>query len=152
MTNIIIECDTPSGEAYDEKFNLIMGSGDYPEAFFGGDISTGDQMEYGEEGIFIPLEDLIEEYAPNFTKLMDENPDLRKNITTPDGHIYAMPTVIDVPRDLTGPKLWINKKWIDEAGLDMPETVDDLYTILKAFKERDPDIIPVGSSELEDIK
>src|SRR5690625_3265484 len=40
MTNIHIDWDTPSGDAYDEKFNLIMGSGDYPEAFFGGDIST----------------------------------------------------------------------------------------------------------------
>lgn len=152
MTNIKIEWDTPSGEAYDEKFSLIMGSGDYPEAFFGGNISTGDQMEYGEEGILIPLEDLIEEYAPNFSRLLGDNPDLRKNITTPEGHIYALPTVIDVPRDLTGPKLWINKRWIDEAGLDMPETVDDLYAILKAFKDRDSNIIPVGSSELDDIK
>ncbi len=124
----------------------------YPEAFFGGNISTADQMKYGSEGVFLPLEDLIEKHAPNFSKLLDENPDIRRNITTPDGHIYALPTVIDVPRDLTGPKLWINQQWIDEAGLDMPESVDDLYTVLKAFKDRDSDVIPVGSSELNDIK
>jgi len=151
-TNIHIEWETPSGDAYEEKFNLLMGSGDYSDAFFGGDISTGDQMKYGDEDILIPLEDLIDDYAPNFQKLLDEKPDLRRNITTPDGHIYALPTVIDVPRDLTGPKLWINKKWIDEANLEMPETVDDLYNILKAFKERDADIIPMGSSEADDIK
>lgn len=152
MTNIHIDWETPSGDGYTERFNLLLASGDYPEAFFGGAISTEDQMKYGSEGIFLPLENLIEEYAPNFSKLLEENPDLRRNITTPDGHIYALPTVIDVPRDLTGPKLWINKKWIDEAGLDMPETVDDLYTVLKAFQERGSDIIPMGSSELEDIK
>lgn len=152
MTNIHIEWETPSGDGYTERFNLLLASGDYPDAFFGGAISTADQMKYGSEGIFLPLEDLIEEYAPNFSKLLEENPDLRRNITTPDGHIYALPTVIDVPRDLTGPKLWINKKWIDEAGLDMPKTVEDLYQILKAFHEKDSEIIPVGSSGLDDIK
>src|SRR5699024_12424494 len=66
------DLETPSGDAYEEKFNLLMGSGDYSDAFFGGDISTGDQMKYGDEDILIPLEDLIDNYAPNFQKLLDE--------------------------------------------------------------------------------
>ena len=32
---------------------------------------------------------------------------------------------------------WINKAWLDELGLEMPETTEDLKTVLKAFKEND---------------
>ncbi len=152
MTNIHIDWETPPNTDFKEKFNLLVASESYPEAFFGAAISPETQLKLGLEGIIIPLEDLIEEHAPNFKKLMDENPELRKNITAADGHIYALPRYIDNTRDLTSKKLWINKKWIDEAGLEMPKTVDDLYTVLKAFKERDPDIIPAGSSGLNDLK
>lgn len=158
-TNISIEWDTPPGDGFREKLNLLFASEDYPEAFYGAGLTRDDEMKYGsQEEILIPLEDLIEEYAPNFKRILEENPDIRRSITTPDGHIFSLPTVIDVPRDLTGPKLWINKKWMDDLGFDMPETVDDLYIVMKAFKEKDPngngeaDEIPIGSVDLDDIK
>ncbi|MFS0612184.1 extracellular solute-binding protein [Lederbergia ruris] len=152
MTNIHIDWTTPPSNGFGEKFNLLLAGDGYPEAFFAADISQSDQIKYGSEGILIPLEDLIENYAPNFKKLMDEHPEIRQSITAPDGHIYALPHYRDVPRDLTGYKMWINKKWIEEAGLDMPKTVDELYTVLKAFKERNSDIIPMGSAGFNDIK
>lgn len=32
----------------------------------------------------------------------------------------------------------INKSWLDKLGLKVPDTIDDLYNVLKAFKEQDP--------------
>ena len=35
-------------------------------------------------------------------------------------------------------KIWINQTWLDNLGLDVPTTTEELYTVLKAFKEKDP--------------
>lgn len=35
-------------------------------------------MKYGAQGTFVKLNDLIDKYAPNFKKLMDKYPDLKK--------------------------------------------------------------------------
>lgn len=34
--------------------------------------------------------------------------------------------------------LKMRQDWLDKLGLEMPKTVDELYTVLKAFKENDP--------------
>lgn len=31
----------------------------------------------------------------------------------------------------------INKQWLDNLKLEVPATTDELYTVLKAFKEQD---------------
>ena len=47
--------------------------------------------QYGMEGAFMPLNDLIEEYAPDFKKILDENPDIKGAITAADGNITRFP-------------------------------------------------------------
>lgn len=55
--------------------------------------SDNDIITYGNEGIYIPLNDLIDQYAPNFKKRVEEEyPDLMKMITCADGNIYGMPS------------------------------------------------------------
>lgn len=41
----------------------------------------------------------------------------------------------------------INKTWLDKLGLKVPDTIDELYNVLKAFKERDPN----GNGRLDEI-
>ncbi|MGN6711039.1 extracellular solute-binding protein [Anaerocolumna jejuensis] len=40
--------------------------------------------------------------------------------------------------------VFIRKDWLDEAGLQIPTTVDELYTVLKAFKQNHPDAFASG--------
>ncbi|WP_069998713.1 extracellular solute-binding protein [Cellulosilyticum sp. I15G10I2] len=40
--------------------------------------------------------------------------------------------------------IFIRKDWLDEAGLQVPTTVDELYTVLKVFKEKYPKAYPAG--------
>jgi len=74
---------------YLEKANLLLNSGEYPDAFW--KCSYLDWNGYGMQGIFIPLEDLIREYAPNLTMLLDER-EAWDDIAAADGHIYALPS------------------------------------------------------------
>src|SRR5699024_9306204 len=82
---------------------------------------------------------LIDEYAPNLTALMGEDPSIRKAITFPDGNIYAMPALIE--EDFLSLRLsarpWINAEWLEELGMDIPETTGEIYEYLKAINEHD---------------
>ena len=63
---------------------------------------------YASQGMLIPLEDMIDEYMPNLKKILDENPQYRKQITAPDGHIYSLPTINEL-NPTTHDKWFINR-------------------------------------------
>ena len=58
----------------------------------------------------------------------------------PDGNIYSFPGVYDpeFKSVLSSAKMWVKQSWLDELGLKEPQTTDDFYNMLKAFKEKDP--------------
>lgn len=153
LTNLSFTFDTPPDDGYEERKNLIFASGDLPDLFFGGRLTSADEVNYGTQGFLLPLEPLIDQHAPNLQRLLDEQPAVRQSITTPDGHIYALPGVT------AGfglyPKLWLNQAWLEALSLEEPGTTDEFYEVLKAFKEGDPngngeaDEIPLTSTSLE---
>lgn len=159
MTNVKINWEQIPADGLSEKRNIILAGGDLPDAFYAANIPVSDIQKYGQQGTFIPLNDLIDEYAPNLSKVLDDNPDIRKGLTFPDGNIYSVPTVYspDFLSLLIGAKPWINQEWLDKVGMENPETTDELYDVLKAFKENDlnengkEDEIPLGSVSMARI-
>src|SRR5699024_7093174 len=95
MTNIDVNWEMVPYESREEKRNLALGGGELPDVFHGAGIPVSDQAKYGKEGVFIPLNDLIDEYAPNFKSIMEQYPEVEKSITMPDGNIYALPLIGD---------------------------------------------------------
>src|SRR5699024_1533684 len=65
MTNMNITWNQVAADGLDEKRNLALASGDLPDAFYAANIPVSDIQKYGDQGTFIPLNDLIDEYAPN---------------------------------------------------------------------------------------
>jgi putative aldouronate transport system substrate-binding protein len=136
-TNIHFEFDTPPSDSYTEKKNLAFAGGNYPDVFFGGALTAMDEVNYGKQGILIPLEDLIQKYAPTITKYFDEHPDVKRSVTAPDGHIYALPMIMDELRGRV-PKLWANATWLDQmVKKDIPTTTDEFHAFLKEMKSTD---------------
>lgn len=118
ISGIKVEFEELAGAAVTERKNVMLGSNDLPDAFYRIAFGTDELMKYGKQGLFIPLEELIEEHAPNLRKLLNENPDIKGAITMSDGHIYALPYV-DFSKAFNSVRLYINKSWLDEAGLDV---------------------------------
>lgn len=152
MTNIDIDWRMVHSESANEQVNLTLVGGDLPDAFHSTLMGSGDLMKHGEQGSFLPLNDLIDEYAPNFKALMEENPTIAESITMPDGNIYAFPTLgeADFLAYRTAPMLYIQEEWLDELDMDMPETTEEFYQYLKAVKDENPsggdqDDIPFGA-------
>src|SRR5690625_7293307 len=71
MTNIHIDWEQVPAEGLDEKRNITLGSGDLPDAFYAANIPVSDIQKYGEQGVFIPLNDLIENYALNISTVLE---------------------------------------------------------------------------------
>ncbi|SHE11506.1 Lipoprotein lplA [Chlamydia abortus] len=152
MTNIHMEWETVQVDTLAEKRNLLLAGGDYPEILYATAVGKADLIRYGGEGVFIPLNDLIEKYAPNFKKLMDDYPVVKKGITMPDGNIYSFPTIRDPEfMSVRTRTPWMKKEWLDKLGLQEPTTPDEFYHVLKQIKEGDPngngqaDEIPYGA-------
>lgn len=143
-------------EASEEAFSLLMSSGKLPDMIY---TSMWDKeaSKYGSKGALLPLEKLIEEKAPNIKKILEENPDIRGLITSPNGHIYYLPNLMLDSRYLTQMFPQIRQDWLEKVGLPMPETTDDWYNVLKAFRENDPnnngkaDEIPLVTVNLNNI-
>ena len=136
LTGVDITVEYYANEVATEKLSLALSAGDYPEMIGGWLLQDSDILKYGvNQGIFVPLEDYIEEYAPNIQNLIDNVPGVREAITAPDGHIYSIPYVIDAPK--VDYQISINTKWLENLGLEMPTTTEEFYNVLKAFKEQD---------------
>lgn len=137
-TNIHIVWETVPQQALNEKRNLVLASGDYPDVFFGAGITREDEMLYGPQGVFIPLNELIDKYGVETKRMFSEVPYIQKGITTPDGNIYTLPQVNECYHCMFSQKLWINNTWLKKLGLSMPTTTEEAYQVFKAFKEKDP--------------
>ncbi|WP_408006952.1 extracellular solute-binding protein [Pseudalkalibacillus sp. A8] len=151
-TNINFKYITPPMSDFQTKLNLAFASGDIADIIYAAgssNLTAGMEVDYGKQGVLVPLEDLIEEHAPNIQKIFEENPEIKKSITTVDGHIYSLPAINMHPTSgwYRGP-MWFNGQWLDALGVkELPKTTDELYDLLVRFKTEDPN----GNGEADEI-
>ncbi|MCM3746870.1 extracellular solute-binding protein [Paenibacillus pasadenensis] len=127
----------PGGQDVEQKKNLLMSTGDYPEVMWS-TFTPAEQYKYSQSGALIPLDDLINQYAPNVKKAMETNERYKNGVTAADGKIYALSQLGECFHCSYSQKLWINKAWLDKLGLQLPKTTEEFYAVLKAFKTQDP--------------
>ena len=134
-TGVKIEWEYIPATAWDEQKSLILASGDLPDIFFGAKaMKTSDIMANVE--YFLPLQDLIAEYGQNIQAMWEAVPNTKIANTYPDGNIYSIGHTM-VSRPATEAAIYINKVWLDNLGLAMPTTVDELTEVLRAFRDQD---------------
>ena len=119
-----------------EKLAQTIMSGDYPDIMT---VEPKNFNEWAEQGIFADLTEAFELYASDELKeyYNSEAGKRTLNAGTVDGRLYGLAS-ITTPND-SMPVLWIRKDWLDNLGLDIPETVEEFYEVAKAFTENDPD-------------
>ncbi|AJE53916.1 ABC transporter substrate-binding protein [Paenibacillus polymyxa] len=147
QTNVKIDWENTPDTDFAEKKNLLLASGDLPDAFYGAGFTDYELINYGKDGTIIPLENLIDQYAPNLKALLDRRPDIKLAITAPDGHIYGLPSWEENKLDTNPFFHVINKNWLDKLGLKVPQTLDEYTQALIAFKTKDPN----GNGKADEI-
>jgi putative aldouronate transport system substrate-binding protein len=161
MFNIDLQFETTTVDAAAaaEKRQISLASGSYPDVFmlipWVDQFSRAELIKFGGQGVILPLDDLIEKYAPNLNAFFVKHPEYRALATAPDGKIWGLPQWNDCFHCSYASKLWINTDWLNKLGLTMPKTTEDMKNVLTAFKTKDPngngkaDEIPLTSSKAD---
>jgi putative aldouronate transport system substrate-binding protein len=125
----------PAGQEQD-SFNLMIASGDYPDlildmqGFYSGGIDKAIA-----DGVYLRLNELIDQYAPNYRELRARTPEVTRDTITDEGNLgsfYSINTPVQGP--------WygmaVRQDWLDDLGLPTPVTYDDWHAMLTAFKDK----------------
>ncbi|MCU6709091.1 extracellular solute-binding protein [Paenibacillus sp. J5C_2022] len=133
LTNVTLEGTLPvTVSDFSETFSIVIASGSLPDIM---QALSKDFLQYGPEGAFLSLNDLIDEHAPHLKKFMEENPQVRSAASDNDGNMWFIPFIADGEAE----KGWfIRKDWLETLGLEEPKTVDELYKVITAFVNDDP--------------
>jgi len=128
---------------WEQKTNLLFASGNEPEITTGGKETN--YKQWASKGYLRDIDvnnGSLENYKNLWSK--DEWDIIYEMATSADGKLYYLPSVRAEKVQMT----WVYRKDIfDELGLRFPETIDQLYTVLKKLKEKYPDkVILSGGS------
>jgi putative aldouronate transport system substrate-binding protein len=134
-TNTNIQWIHPTGSAV-EAFNLMMTSGETTDLIWYA-WSTARCVQFYKAGRILDIAPIVKEHAPNLMKLINTNPQLKKQLFDPQGRMYYMPWITMDKSLLMREGMMLRKDWLDKVNMPVPTTPDELYNTLKAFREQD---------------
>lgn len=139
----------PEGQEAD-TFAIMIASDDLPDIIETAESYKGGIERAIQDGTYLRINELCEDYAPSFMKLINSHPDLRKEMYSDSGNLLGFGMICsDMPGDdwtVTRESPWcgpfIRGDWLEELGLDIPETIDDWTEALTAMKEKyNPEVV-----------
>ena len=136
-TGISVNFDIAPPSEWQEILNLRIASGDLPDIIVGFTVDPSTLALFGPQGLFLPLSDLIETQGHFIHEVFEGSPQVRPLITSPDGEIYGLPQVNECFHCFHAQRAWINQDWLDAVGMELPQTTDEFFDVLTAFKEQD---------------
>ncbi|MBQ9301179.1 MAG: extracellular solute-binding protein [Clostridia bacterium] len=147
MTGVHIEWENVDPSVFSNTLAAAIASDTLPDIIFKGNVTNELLYAWGDEGILVDLAPYLKDYAPNFYKLMKENPSIEQSITAPNGAIYGLPQVVIAAAMRVPDKMYINTKALAASGCELPKTLDDVYEMLLAMRDADFN----GNGELDEV-
>lgn len=143
-TGVHLEFIIPAAGNEKEAYNLMIASGELA------DIITHNGYEYPEgldaavdDGYYLDLTPYLDTCLPDYNRVRTSDPVMEKSTTTDKGRVVGLHILYT---EKQGPwmGMQIRKDWLDDLGLEVPETYDELETVLKAFKEEKNAYAPIS--------
>ncbi len=151
--------DTPFGKAWQEQtgvtiemiqladsnaMNLLFASGELPDIIYYNMSSyTGGTDKAVKDGVILPINDYME-FAPDLQAALDSNEDWRRGNTTNSGDIVGFPFIRGDEYLKTSAGLMMRADWLEDLNMEVPNTPDEMYEVLKKFKEEKGAEYPLG--------
>lgn len=133
---IQLDCTSYPSDAWETQLTLMMTTNDLPDILCEIDLSRADVNKYGQEGYFLDMSQYLN-LMPNFEERMELDPALYAYSRDENGAIYGISKTRDSLASRAVSQAFLNTDWLDAVGMEYPKTTEDLYNVLKAFKEQD---------------
>ncbi|MBD2845010.1 extracellular solute-binding protein [Paenibacillus sp. IB182496] len=135
LTDTELDITWVPNAAYKDKLSVSLSSNDLKQVSVINNLDGGiyaPAITSGvQAGAFWEIGPYLADYPNLSTRL---NKDVLQNATH-DGKNYALYR----PRVLARGGVLFRKDWLEAVGLEEPKTIDDLYQVIRAFAEEDPD-------------
>ena len=137
LLNVKLVIEAPPKASYSDKKSVLIATDDMPDIMY---VDFADVKAYARDGMFVNLSEHRDE-MPHLFALLDANPSL--SMSTIDGQFYSAPTLYRSNPDtaLSGQLVNFRMDLLKKYGLETPTTWDELYEVMKAIKEKEPDLI-----------
>lgn len=143
-TGVHLEFIIPAAGTEKEQYNLMIASGEMA------DIITHNGYEYPEgldaavdDGYYLDLTPYLDTCLPDYNRVRTSDPLMEKSTVTDKGRVVGLHILYT---EKQGPwmGMQIRKDWLDELGLEVPTTYDELEEVLKQFKEKKGAYAPIS--------
>ncbi|MBP1988549.1 extracellular solute-binding protein [Paenibacillus eucommiae] len=139
-TNVTINGQMPPGDNYNEALNLTIASGEMPDLMYMFDFAVANR--YGQQGALVNILDYLD-LMPNFQKWLEQYPEIKERYLSTEGEMFMFP---NQGFGETERIIWLYREDIfRKNGLEIPESYEELYSVLKKLKQLYPDSYPFAS-------
>lgn len=135
QTGIKTDIEEYDAENMKTKLPLILSTDDLPDVFLRVNFTSGDLLNYASTNKIIALDQYIQDYGYYTKQLIEKYDYVNGALKAADGHVYSLAQFSSNHASTIG--TCINTDWLKNVGMEMPTTLEELYTVLKAFKEQD---------------
>lgn len=147
--NIKFQFTSILNSALAEQKKLMFASQNLPDILLGLSLTTNELETYGEqEKQLLAMNGYLNDaYAPTICQWFKKYPTYKTVSTCLDGNLYTLPGIFldNVPGDAA--YLFVNDTWLSSVGMTKPKTLDELMTVLRAFKKKyGESCVPLGGS------
>jgi len=131
-TGIKWDIEEVSEQGWLEKIAVLFASNDLPDLICG---KIDNLINFKEQ--CLDVTDLLPSYAPYMADFFMKKYPAVYGAEAFEGRLYSLPQ-IRVHNNASTSSFWmINRDWLANVGMKSPTTIDELYAVLKAFKEKD---------------
>lgn len=128
-----------------DNLMLSLATGAYPDLWWNVDwlnqATVKPEMALAE-GYMVDLTNYIE-HLPTYHAYLKENPDVAAQVITEAGQLWSVASIYDPAMRATS-GLIIRQDWLDELGLDTPETPREMHDALVAFRDQKGATTPIS--------
>lgn len=131
-TNTSITANLANPGTLLSDFSILVASGEVPDIV---QLTGFDFYQFVDQGIFMDIDELVEKYGQNIKKAVGEEQAHCWDLLKVDGKLYAIPKVTSAGKFL----LAAREDWMENLGIETPQTLDEYIDMLRRFATDDPD-------------
>lgn len=148
-TNVNLDVQVVPESDYQSKAKIVLSSDKIPDMVT--NVNQANVLELGGTGVLLPISDYMDK-LPNLKKRIEDfkMENELENWKSPDGKLYVLPYLTESASYNRSPI--IRTDLLEKYGLKAPTNTDELYAVLKKFKEIYPDSYPLTGTTAEDLR